>query len=31
MAVLWANAFSFVAITVILIIRVLVDQINPIA
>ena len=31
MAVLWANAFSFVAITAILIIRVLVDQINPIA
>lgn len=31
MAVLWANAFSFVAITVILIIRVLVDQMNPIA
>ncbi len=31
MAVLWANAFSFVAITVILVIRVLVDQINPIA
>ena len=31
MAVLWANAFSFVAITVILIIRVLVDQMSPIA
>ena len=29
MAVLWANAFSFVAITVILIIRVLVDQMSP--
>ena len=31
MAILWANAFSFVAITVILIIRVLVEQMNPIA
>ena len=31
MAVLWANAFSFVAITVILIIRILVDQMLPIA
>lgn len=31
MAVLWANAFSFVAITVILIIRLMVDQMIPIA